>query len=94
MTKDTIESVCEKINKRIKYGYKNEYISSRAYKIMWSKNAKKWFINDCQCKVKSCVKIDANEVLVYGTKKDIISMLDQLPAHPLFKNSFETVLNA
>lgn len=81
-------AINNQINKRIQYGIRIETALKRGYKLQWSNTLAKWFVG-YSVKTGEQIKLDANEILVYGRMKDIVSILPKLNSLPLYANSYE-----
>lgn len=73
---------------RTTYGVRKETATKRGYKLSWSNASARW---NCYYSVNKgeVVELDANQILVYGNKKNIEIVITELDPLPLYKNSYE-----
>ena len=87
--KDTFESLCDKVYARTSYGMREEIAEHRGYKLVWSNNRAEWMVPHRGFSKGDVLRLDANHIAAYANKKDLEAWAPELPALPLYSNSFE-----
>lgn len=84
-----LQNINSLIAKQIKYGFRKKTIAHSGYVLIWSNAYAKWDIYGWKRNKGETLNLDANQIFVPGSKKDIVAILDQLNPLPLYQNSFE-----
>jgi hypothetical protein len=77
------------IAKRTRLGRRFETAEKTSVLLFWSNASNKWRVSYERIKKGETVNLDANIVMVEGTKKDAYECVDRLPPLPLYAQSFE-----
>ena len=87
----TPEELTTQIEEMRKYGLRTVIAQENGYMIMWSNGSASWLIAYAYDQIKKgeSMELDANEVLAYMSLETLESIIDTLPALPLYQNSFE-----
>lgn len=91
MTYETLEQVNARIREMTRYGVNEIITSSRCYCIIWSNASKCWYVTYYAYSKGQKISVDANQLLVKQTKKQIQTWIDTKALNdlPLYSNSFE-----
>jgi len=77
------------IRERTSYGIREEIAMFDGHIIYWFNAIEKWFLDGTLIRKNDKIKLDANQVLFYGTREQFHKLQYKLPPLPLYKNSFE-----
>ncbi len=83
-----LEEVNDLIQRRIVYGHYVVTASKPSSILVWSNSSEYWYINELKGRVKAgqTLELDANQILVPGSKRDIKEVLPHLDSLPLYSS--------
>jgi hypothetical protein len=85
-----LENINNRIAERTNYGIRKEIAKEKGYILNWSNGSKRWNAwFGCPVEEGQEIDLDANQVFVMASKKEIEEVIDKLDMLPLYINSFE-----
>lgn len=89
---DIREIANTKISQRTELGERNEIALIPSHTLVWSNRSGSWSVGHSRIPKGTRVTLDANQVLVPGTTRQLrgLASSGQLDSLPLYSNSFET----
>ncbi len=90
--RDTYQTATAKVLARTEYGTRVEVAKQSGWILGWSNNGRRWGRYHRSVKRGEEVKLDANEILLYGPARYIDNIAKQLPYLPLYQYSTEAGL--